>query len=259
MQNLFPGIDPFIEASGRWPDFHVTFMGAWREAIADRLPSDYDVRLEEQLSILDYEEHREQKRLPDIAVVQTDAARLAGMVDGGAIATLEPELNRIVIQEEVRQAYIQLFHEPEHRLVAVLELLSPTNKAGEGRSQYLAKRHLVLLSEAHLVELDLLVDGKQLPLDKPARKGHFRAVISRSGQRPDCNVYSWNLDQRMPQLPIPLIAPDPDISVDLAGVLATTYQRGRYAKTIKYQSPLDLPLSDEYQAWVKERIGAQPG
>ena len=78
-------------------------------------------------------------------------------------------------------------------------------------------------------------------------------MISRAGQRPVCQVFSWTLDRIMPGLPIPLAAPDPDIVVDLAQVLNTTYRRGRYEKTIDYNRPLQLPLSDDYQAWVKER------
>ena len=58
----------------------------------------------------------------------------------------------------------------------------------------------------------------------------------------------------MPSLPVPLLAPDPDISVNLAEVLATTYQRGRYGKSLKYHAPLNLPLSDDYQAWAKELV-----
>lgn len=259
MLNPFPGIDPYVEASGRWPDFHVTFMGAWREAIAEQLPNDYDVRLEEQLSILDYEENREQKRSPDLTILQTQSKRTEAARTDGPVSVLEPELSKILVQEEIRQAYIEIIHEPEHRLVAVLELLSPTNKTGDGRSQYLAKRHQILLSEAHLVELDLLLGGRPLPLDKPVRPSHFRSVISRAGRRPGCNVYGWSLDQGMPILPVPLSDPDPDIAVNLADVLATTYQRGRYHKTLKYHAPLDLPLSDDYHAWVKERITAARG
>lgn len=256
MQNPFPGIDPYVEASGRWRDFHSRFMNAWCEAIAENLPDDYDARLEEQLSIIDYEETREQRRAPDVAIVKTDLERTQAGSASTTVALLEPELSRIVVQEEVRQSFIELFHEPEHRLVAVLELLSPTNKTGEGRTQYLAKRHQILLSDAHLIELDLLLDGRQLPLDKPVRPSHFRSVVSRAGKRPACDVYGWNLNQGMPILPVPLLEPDPDIAINLAAVLNTTYQRGRYHKTLKYDAPLDLPLSADHQVWVKQQLAA---
>src|SRR4051812_23205839 len=38
MISPFPGVDPFVEAQGYWPDFHPTFLNYWREAISDKLP-----------------------------------------------------------------------------------------------------------------------------------------------------------------------------------------------------------------------------
>ncbi len=255
MKNPFPGIDPFVESFNRWRDFHVTFMVAWRDAVSQQLPENYVACLEEQVSVVEYEEERMNKRSPDIAVVKSKASVPEGKQ---AVATLEvprlePEITRVVIEEEVRHAYMEILYLPKQELVAVLELLSPTNKSGDGRAQYLAKRQQILLSEAHLVELDLLLTGKQLPLEKP-QQAHFHAVVARAGQRPECELYAWNLDRQLPSIPIPLRHPDSDILVNLAEVLATTYQRGRYDKIIDYHQPLTLPLTEDYQAWVRERI-----
>lgn len=260
MQNPFPGIDPYEEATGAWPDFHVTFMGAWREAISAKLPGDYVARLEERVTIIEHEESRPLRRGSDITISQASTRQeWERRAEGSGVATvdtvsIEPEPSRISIEEEVRQTYIQINRLPDRRLVAVLELLSPTNKSGDGRSQYLAKRQQIMLSDSHLVQLDLLIAGKRLPLDIPVRQAHFYSVISRAGQRPDCEVYPWDLANRMPSLPVPLAGPDPDIVVRLADVLAVTYQRGEYYKTIDYQSPLELPLSDDDHVWVKEQV-----
>jgi hypothetical protein len=252
MANRFPGIDPFVEAEGDWPDFHLTFMSAWREAIADQLPDAYVARLEERVSIVEYEEERERRSSPDITISKSPARTATSLTESG-VATLDPATIRVLIEEEIRQTYLQIVRHSDRKLVAVLELLSPSNKVGDGRAQYLAKRQAVLLSDAHLFELDLLLGSKPLPTEDPFPPGHFHALVSRAGQRPVCQVYTWWLDQRLPALPIPLLAPDPDIVVDLAGVLETTYRRGRYEKTINYQRELNLPLSPEYLAWVKAR------
>jgi hypothetical protein len=37
---------------------------------------------------------------------------------------------------------------------------------------------------------------------------------------------------RLPLLPIPLKAPDPDIVVDLGEIYATAFSRGRYARSV---------------------------
>lgn len=50
------------------------------------------------------------------------------------------------------------------QLVTAIEILSPTNKRGEGRLEYLAKRRRLLLSTAHLMEIDLLRQGQRVPI-----------------------------------------------------------------------------------------------
>ena len=60
-------------------------------------------------------------------------------------------------------------------------MLSPFNKRpGEGREDYLRKRRLILQSEVHLVELDLLRDGERVPMGKPLPPADYYAIISRS-------------------------------------------------------------------------------
>jgi hypothetical protein len=257
MQSPFPGIDPFVEAAGRWRDFHVRFMNAWCDAISEKLPQDYAACLEEQLTILEYEEERRQPRAPDITIVQT-GAEVAARSAGAAVAervTPVPEVSRILIQDEIRQAYIQILQLPDLHLVAVLELLSQTNKSGDGRVQYLAKRQELLHSKAHLVELDLLLGGKRLPFEKPISTNPFYFMVSRVDQRPDCDVYSWTLRDKLPEVPIPLSRPDADMVVDLGKVLSVPYSRAQYEKLINYQMTLDFPLSSADKAWIKEQVG----
>ena len=51
MPNPFPGMDPYIEARGRWPDFHHEFISQCRAAINARLPSDYVATINQRLPI----------------------------------------------------------------------------------------------------------------------------------------------------------------------------------------------------------------
>lgn len=45
-------------------------------------------------------------------------------------------------------------------LVTAIEVLSPTNKRGDGYREYLDKRRRILSSMAHLMEIDLLRKGE---------------------------------------------------------------------------------------------------
>jgi len=155
-----------------------------------------------------------------------------------------------LLEEEIREPFIEIYRLSDERLITVVELLSPSNKDTRDRSQYLAKRHAILRQEIHLVELDLLLAGQRLPMQRPLPPGHYYGIISRWERRPDCEVYHWLLNEALPILPIPLATPDGDLQIDLTAVFETTFLRGRYDRSINYREPLKLPLAEEDVAWV---------
>jgi hypothetical protein len=59
----------------------------------------------------------------------------------------------------------------------------------------------------------------------------------------------------LPKIAVPLRPPDPDVLLDLGGVFATAYDRGRYARSIDYAAPLGagVALSPEDRAWADGR------
>jgi hypothetical protein len=52
MPTPFPGMDPYLESEGEWLDFHTRFLTHWSEAIANAIPEDYEVRIEERLRVI---------------------------------------------------------------------------------------------------------------------------------------------------------------------------------------------------------------
>jgi hypothetical protein len=64
---------------------------------------------------------------------------------GGQVATLEPVSIPMMTQyEEVRKTWIEIIHRPDRSLVTVIEILSPTNKTGDGYIEYQTKRFGIL-------------------------------------------------------------------------------------------------------------------
>ena len=65
---------------------------------------------------------------------------------------------------EVHETRIEILDSyNEMKLVALIEVVSPTDKAaGPGRVSYQAKQEETLASECHLIEIDLLRRGRQV-------------------------------------------------------------------------------------------------
>jgi hypothetical protein len=219
MASPFPGMDPYLESPAYWPDFHARFVNYWCDALADQLPDNYEIRMDERNNLVELRSEGHKR-----------------------------------IEEENRETYIEILHRPDRTRIAVLELLSPANKEESGRSMYLAKRNALLLQAVHLVELDLLLGGQRLPLDGAYPPGHYYALIARWTRRPDCDVYAWTLRRSLPPIPIPLKDPDPDVWLDLGAVFATAYERGRYARSIDYAVPPRMACAEEDRQWMAARV-----
>lgn len=158
----------------------------------------------------------------------------------------------LALSYETRETYIQILHLPDEELVAVLELLSPSNKRDPDRGVYIEKRDSLFKRNVHLVELGLLLSAQRLPMARPLPGGHFFSFVSRAERRPNCDVYVWTIQQPLPAIPIPLKAPDEDIRVDLGAVFNTAYDRGGYARSLKYQAISELPLANDDRQWARD-------
>ena len=253
MASPFPGMDPFLEISGDWRDFHARVLNTCADQLSDRLPEGYIARIEEEFHILEYPEESTQRRLPDVSIARTGHVKSVGGLSSGT-ATLEPESIELVttIVEEVRERWIEIRRRPDWVPVAILEILSPSNKVGHGHDEYLYKRVSMIARSIHLVEVDLLLGGRRLPMARPLPAGDYYAFVSRTERRPLADVYSWSIRDCLPTIPVPLLSPDPDVLLDLAAVFATVYERGRYERSIDYQVPLPLPLGASDRIWAEE-------
>ncbi len=252
MPSPFPGIDPYLEAPAFWSDFHSTFINYWREAIADALPDNYEAGIGERVYLIEHEPEARKLICPDVAI--TDADRAGQRARASVVATLDPVTIPLTMLDGPRERYIEIIHRPDLSLVTALELLSPTNKNKPGRTEYLAKRNALLYQEVHLVELDMLRGGQRPPLSKPLPPGDAYYLVSRAELRPDCQVYHWMLPDRLPTLPVPLRAPDPDLLIDLAAVFNTAYERGRFQRRIDYRGAAPGHLNAAELTWAKSLL-----
>lgn len=255
MPGPFPGMDPYLEQSGGWGDFHHEFISCLRGALALRLPDSYDARIEERVTLIESFDAPRKAFEPDVIVGREREAATGGQYHRSGSALLEPVTVPLIMPEKERQHYIEIYDYPEQALIAVIELLSPTNKS-KGRDEYLIKRDAVLSADVHLVEFDLLVNGQRLPTAEPVPQDDYYAFVARHECRPLCDVYHWSVRQPLPAVPIPLKSPDADIIVELQPVFAETFARGRYERRLRYSAPPRARLSRADREWAA-RLAAE--
>src|SRR5438552_1969122 len=72
MQSPFPGMDPYIEASGLWEGFHNHFIEAIYQAIAPALPRGYivDTAVRSYIVLMEAKGKKEHLAKPDVAVIE---------------------------------------------------------------------------------------------------------------------------------------------------------------------------------------------
>ena len=252
MANPFPGIDPYIEDQGLWPDFHTSFLVACRRALLRGMPRHYDARIEERLTVVTQEEDEAPYRA-DILVTSRTPHGPPHRAEAGPMGEA---MRPVTIPfappaETVVERWIEVRRQPGRALVAVIELLSPSNKVGPGRREYLRKREEFIRQSVHLVELDFLLRGRRLPMAFSLPEGDTFAFVARADDRPDCEVYAWPVREALSTIPVPLDAPDPDVKLDLGAVYASAHEEGEYDRTIDRLRPLAAPLRPDDLAWAE--------
>jgi Protein of unknown function (DUF4058) len=255
----FPGIDPYLESQGYWPDFHASLILYCRDALNDVLPDSYEARLAAQLRSVELNEPPVRTVLPDVAILEHPTIGRLTSETQAAVLTVEPVTMGLPVAEveEVRDLWIEIRHRPDRQLITAIELLSPWNKNGEGYWEYRAKRRRLIRQNVNLVELDLLVRGQRLPMDQELPRADYYAFISRAERRPQSDVFAWSARQALPRIPIPLRPPNADVRLDLPSLLALGYERGRYARALDYSAPLELPLAPADRAWAEGVAGTK--
>ena len=251
MPSPFPGMNPYLEQEGVWQDFHQSAIPIIREALMQQIRSRYFVKVEEHLFI--HELPGDERRLLGRADVSVTPAPLPARNPAGR-GLAAPAFARLPTPVDVeRHSYLAIRDRENRDLITVLELLSPSNKdSGPDRAQYLAKRRQIIHSPTHLVEIDLLRGGPRLPVDD-LPDCDYCVLVSRAEERPTVEVWPIGLRDRLPPIPVPLRASDPDASVDLQAVLHRAYDAAGYEVYIYLGSPRPA-LRSEDADWSRQFV-----
>src|SRR5262249_18498828 len=235
MPSPFPGVDPYIEATGLWSDLHSRFIAFLASYLVPLIRPRYYPQIEKRVTVLGPDPRT---IIPDVGVLERGGAD-AGPAGGASVAVAEAAVPVLVEEpeEEVRQGLIQIRDRTSgDRVVTQIEMLSPDNKSGRGRDKYLRKQEEILASEVHLVEIDLLRRGLHtiaVPEDllrERVTDWDFLVSVNRSPSRWRHEVYPFRLPDPLPRIRLPLLSPDPDVVVDLQAVYNRCYDESPYAE-----------------------------
>lgn len=256
MPTPFPGMDPYLEDPTLWPDVHNALIAAIRDALAPQIRPRYYVAIEERATAIElpFGDERLGELRADVAIVTPHPGRVAGeAMTSDAPGSIVVE---VPVLDAVRETFLELRRSDTHRLVTVIEVLSPTNKrAGGGRAQYLEKRAQILASETHLIEIDLLRAGSPMPLRGEVGGSDYRILLSRSEQRPAAELIPLRVRDPLPTITIPLLGSDPSPTLALNALLHALYDRAGYDLRIDYTHPPEPTLSTDDAAWAAQ-LGA---
>jgi hypothetical protein len=257
-------MDPYIEACGLWEGFHNRLIHKIDEALAQVLPRGYiiDTAVRSYVVLVEAEGKQERLAKPDVAVTRPAAEKKSRKKKGGtAVAESGDDAESVVMQafiaEKFEETFVEIYAEREERLlVTCIEVLSPSNKRRdtEGWREYERKRQAMLLGRANFIEIDLLRGGHKMPMLTPWPDSPYRLLVCRQTSAPTCRVWPAHFRRRLPVIPVPLLDPDPDLTLDLQPLLDGIYSLGRYDERIDYGRPLIPPLSNEDAVWLRDTL-----
>lgn len=242
----FPGMNPYLENPGIWPEVHYGLLSALMRSLNPQLNPKYRVAVEKRVytdAVL--------IGIPDTVVFEKN--QVAGVQSQPSPQTAiltKPEIVSVPMSETVTERYLEVREVGSGRVVSVVELLSPKNKrSGEGRRQYADKRQRLLATQTHLVEIDLLRTGTPMLLEG-GRQSDYQIIVSRAEDRPAAARYPFDLQDAIPNFPLPLRVEDAEPIIDLSALLNQACLEAALDLAIDYGAPPDPALSESDMEWM---------
>jgi hypothetical protein len=256
MPSPFPGMDPYLESRSFFPDLHDRLITRTSDHLQACLPEPYYAVVGSRLWV----ETSRRSIEPDVEVL---AAADTDKGEGGvSIATRSKPVIIHVPQDENRETFVEIrsSEEPDELLVAVLEILSISNKTpgAHGRNLYRRKQKELLGGSTHLVEIDLLRGGRHttaVPLNRLIEKAgafDYHVSIHRFDDPENYVAYPVRLADCLPEIAVPLRPGVITVPLDLQEIFNYCYDLGPYHKRSPYrEGGPQPPLNSDQTVWAK--------
>ena len=257
MPSPFPGMDPWLEAPGLFPDFHNRYIAVLSAAMNAVLPPPYFAAIGTRVVV-----HGDAERFiePDLDILYPPDTHA---VTATAVADVRPIIVHVPRDESTEWFVEVRTGDGENELVTAVEVLSASNKQpGGGRRDYLRKQRELIERGVNLLELDFLRGGLHttaVPIAAVrANVGRFDYhACGRRTERPeDYEIYPILLGEPLPAVGLPL-RDGQTVRIELQAPFARAYDEAAFARRVNYARPPAPPLTPEQAAAVHPFLGAR--
>jgi hypothetical protein len=253
-------MDPYLEKPSLWPDVHHEIISVTRATLTRLLRPKYAVLVEERVYLAEDNDPGREVRIPDARVTLAPSASATTQLSPyPQVPVTEPIAVAQLDDEEVRESYLTIVDPEGHKIITLIEVLSPSNKTpgSAGYDSYRSKRREILNSKTHLVEIDLLRKGRPPYPKAGLLLSEYQVHVCAQRRHREEFVWPIKLRERLPVIRIPLKHEDPDVPLDLQEVLTTAYDRAGYDLILDYRRDPDPPLPSEHWQWAEELLRAK--
>lgn len=275
-RNQYQGVNAhlhsYFQAQGGWSSFHTNFISVLARDLNTRLPEGYIVDIEQSLQIREiHPDSGEKIRRPehDLTVYRTRES--ASVSETGMTATLTQAIpDTLDLSEDLYYSALVIYPAETDAVlgqpVTRIEILSASNKQGEGYLQYREKRYAALRSGVALVEIDLLHETPPVVKGLPRYPTHpdsHAYYVTVSDPTPSleeglAQTYAFAVDSPLPTITLPLGAGS-TLRLELNPIYHEVYfSLSAYSRRVDYAA---LPLHFERyspadQARIQQRMAA---
>lgn len=258
MTSPFPGMDPYLENPSMWRGVHHWFITASAEQLQPQLtPRGYYIDIESRVWL----ESPERSVYPDLSsLIPAEVKSFEKQAATAATAEVADVPVRIrVIENEVREDYLQIYEQSTNKLITGIEFVSPSNKSNRtARKLYLKKRKELIGVGVNVVEMDLLRGGKpivRLPasiLERIPGPYYLVNIVRTAGE--EYEFHPIDVRRRLPRVGVPLKPGEPDVVLDLQAARDRVYEAGAYRNRIDYNRDPVPPLPAALADWSRETV-----
>jgi len=247
-------MNPYLENPERWPEVYHLLISLLAKTLNPQLLPKYRAAIEKRVYQLTGEDAL-LIGIPDATVTRFRAtlSMSPSPIATSAVTTAIPTRVTLPMPLEIQEGYLEVREVATQAVITAIEVLSPTNKlTTRGRTAYEIKRQAILASPTHLVEIDLLRSGQAMSYGDNLRASQYHILVSRSPDRPQADLYGFNLVDPIPRFNLPLAEQDLEPIIDLHALLDQVYDRAGYGVVIDYQQNPIPPLNTADRAWCEQ-------